>query len=111
LHWAALAENVAGIVAIGSVRLPGGASQSILCKQIIPILIAGVPYLHARDICVTELPKRFWKVQYPLLNLLKTRRIGVDFEGANIPWRGIELNRSRTTRQRAHEAGIESLQV
>jgi len=59
------------------------------------ILMTGVPYLRARNICVTELPKRFWKVQYPLLNPLETRHIGVDFEGANIPWRCIELNRRR----------------
>lgn len=78
-------ENAAEIAAIGSVGLPG------VHGQYDPSPIEGMPYLRALNIGVTKLPKRFWEVQYPLLNLLETPSIVADPEGASISWSCLEL--------------------
>lgn len=85
LHRLLLAENVAGITATGSVGLPRAYSQ---WDQ---IDTKGVHYLSTGHVGITEFPKYFRKVQYPLVNLLETPRIGADPEGANISSICLEL--------------------
>jgi len=85
LHWYSPAENVAEIAAIGSGGSPGVHSQYD------PVVFKGGQYLRARHVSVTELPKCFWKMQYPLLDLFETRRISADLEGASISWSCLEL--------------------
>ena len=83
-----LTENVVGIAATGSVRLPRAHNQYDLMDM------KGVHYLSAGNVGVTKFPKCFWKVQYPLLNLLETPCIGADPEGANISRICLKLRRT-----------------
>jgi hypothetical protein len=61
----------------------------------------GVNYLSAGDVGVTKFPKCFWKVQYPLLNLLETPGIGADPEGANISWICLQLRKAELAASKA----------
>ena len=81
-------ENVVGIAATGSEGSPWALSQYD------SLGIESVHYLSARYVGVSEFPKCFWEVQYPLLNLLETYCVGADSEGASIPWICLELKRA-----------------
>jgi hypothetical protein len=85
LHRFALVANVVGIAATESVGLPGAHSHHY------PIDVKAMYYLCACDVGVTELPKCFWKVQYPLFSLLETPCIRAYCEVASVSWRCLEL--------------------
>ena len=90
-----LVENVVGIAATGSVRLPRAHSQYNL------MYIKGVYYLSAGDVGVTKFPKCFWKVQYPLLHLLETPRISANPKSANISRICLKLRRAELAVKRS----------